>query len=213
MVRMFAYASPQVDIIAQKPTTIAASVFSYFNIRYLMLHGTGGALSYHYLQKVAEAAAGGTPPERQIAALTYSDTFRASGLLRAMGPLKPIPAGSVLAYKVAPPDDPLPFLGIGAGWSPVTNSPDGVERRILGAAEVLIYSARPRDIILTLELTSPAPGRLAISVNGQEQAILELRGGQERHEVALRIASGATPVRLHASDMEIAVRALGIDGD
>ena len=130
-----------------------------------------------------------------------------------MGPLKPIPAGSVLAYKVAPPDDPLPFLGIGAGWSPVTNSPDGVERRILGAAEVLIYSARPRDIILTLELTSPAPGRLAISVNGQEQAILELRGGQERHEVALRIASGATPVRLHASDMEIAVRALGTDGD
>ena len=211
IVRMFAYASPQVDIIAQKPTTIAASVFSYFNIRYLMLHGTGGALSYHYLQKVAEAAAGGAPPERQIAALTYSDTFRASGLLRAMGPLKPIPAGSVLAYKVAPPDDPLPFLGIGAGWSPVTNSPDGVERRILGAAEVLIYSARPRDIILTLELTSPAPGRLAISVNGQEQAILELRGGQERHEVALRIASGATPVRLHASDTEIAVRALGIE--
>ncbi|MGB9632426.1 MAG: hypothetical protein ACPL8I_03795, partial [Chloroflexaceae bacterium] len=210
-VRMFAYAGPQRDIIAQAPATIAASVFSYFNIRYLMLHGTGGALSYHYLQKVAEAAAGGAPPERQIAVLTYSDPFRASGLLRAMGPMKPIPAGSVLAYKVAPPDDPLPFLGIGAGWSPPTASSDGVERRILGEAEVLIYSAHPRDIILTLELTSPAPGRLGVTVNGQEQAILALRGGQERHKVALRITSGATPVHLHAPDMGVAVSSLGIE--
>jgi hypothetical protein len=36
-------------------------------------------------------------------------------------------------------------------------------------------------------------------------------GGQERHEVALRIESGATPVQLHAPDAEVAVRALGIE--
>jgi hypothetical protein len=211
-VRMFAYAKPAPDIIAQAPATIAASVFSYFNIRYLMLHGTGGALSYHYLQKVAEAAAGGAPPERQIAVLTYSDPFRASGLLRAMGPFEPPVTGSVLAYRVVPPDDPLPFLGLGAGWSPPRETPTGVERYISGEAEVLIYSARPRRVMLELNMTSPAEGQLRILVNGVDRPPLALPDGNSRQQFTLDIESGVTRLYLRPSVAgALVVRGVGLE--
>ncbi|MGQ9926536.1 MAG: hypothetical protein ACUVS4_06650 [Chloroflexaceae bacterium] len=194
-VRMFAYAEPAPDIITQEPAKIAASVFSYFNIRYLMLHGTGGALRYTDLQTVAAAAANGVKPQRERSILAYSDTRSASGLLRAMGPLEPVVSGSVLAYRVVPPDDPLPFLGLGEGWSPPRATPSGVERSISEEAEVLIYSARPRRVTLELNLASPGAGTLELRVNGEAQRTLSLPDGNSRQQFTLSIESGMT--RLH----------------
>ncbi len=211
-VRLFAYARPAPDIITQEPAQIAASVFSYFDIRYLMLHGAGGALRYGYLETVAAAAAGGAKPERQHSMLAYSDTRSASGLLRAMGPFEPAVVGSVLAYRVAPPDDPLPFLGIGAGWSSLRETPSGVERAISDEAEVLIYSARPRRVTVELDLTSPRAGRLQWSVNGEGRPTLALPGGMSRQRLTLDIEAGMT--RLHLRPLvagELVVRGVGIE--
>jgi len=210
-IRMFAYAQPALDIIAQDPAEIAASVFSYFNIRYLMLHSAGGALRYGELETVASAAAGGSPPERQVSSLQYSDARSASGLLRAMGPLDQPPAGSVLAYRVLPPTAPLPFLGIGAGWSPPAQGPAGLERRIIDEAELLIYSAAPQQITLTLLLASPAAGELDLSVNDQFLATLALAGGEARHELVLPIEAGLTRLRLDpVAAAPLVVRSLAI---
>ena len=210
-VRLFAYARPAPDIITQEPTTIAASVFSYFNIRYLMLHSAGGALRYGYLETVAAAAAGGAKPERQHSMLAYSDTRSASGLLRAMGPFEPATAGSVLAYRVARPDDPLPFLGIGAGWSPLRETPSGVERSISDEAEVLIYSARARRVTVELDLTSPGAGQLQWSVNGEGQPTLTLPGGSSRKQLTLDIEAGMTRLLLRPLVTgELVVRGVGL---
>ncbi len=210
-VRMFAYAQPAPDIIAQDPAEIAASVFSYFNIRYLMLHSAGGALRYNTLKTVASAAAGGRPPEIQDSSLQYSDTRSASGLLRAMGPLNQQAVGSVLAYRVMPPAAPLPFLGIGAGWSPVVVGAAGPERQIADEAELLIYSATPRQIRLVLLLDSPAAGELDISVNGQAHATLPLAGSEARHELVLPIEAGLTALQLHpVTAAPLVVRSLAI---
>ncbi|NWF80238.1 MAG: hypothetical protein HXY37_09350, partial [Chloroflexi bacterium] len=210
-IRMFAYAQSAPDIIAQDPAEIVASVFSYFNIRYLMLHSAGGALRYNTLKTVALAAAGGNPPEIQDSSLQYSDTRSASGLLRAMGPLDQPPAGSVLAYRVLPPTAPLPFLGIGAGWSPPAQGPAGLERRIIDEAELLIYSAAPQQITLTLLLASPAAGELDLSVNDQFLATLVLAGGEARHELVLPIEAGLTRLRLDpVAAAPLVVRSLAI---
>ncbi len=209
---MFAYAEPAPDIITQKPAEIAASVFSYFNIRYLMLHGAGGALRDGYLQTIAAAAAGGAKPERERSMLASSDTRSASGLLRATGPFEPPVTGSVLAYRVVPPDDPLPFLGIGAGWSPPRKTPAGVERYITDEAEVLIYSARPRKVTLELDLTSPGAGALEVRVNGADRPPLTLPGGNSRQRFTLDIESGATRVHLRPSVAgALVVHGLGLE--
>lgn len=210
-IRMFAYAQPAPDIIAQDPAEIAASVFSYFDIRYLMLHSAGGALRYGELETVASAAAGGSPPEREVSSLRYSDARSASGLLRAMGPLEQPPAGSVLAYRVMPPALPLPFLGIGAGWSPPEPGRSGVERQIADEAELLIYSAAPQQITLVLLLDSPAAGELDISVNDQPYTTLALAGGEARHELVLPIEAGLTRLWLHpVTAAPLVVRSLAI---
>ena len=211
-VRMFAYAEPAPDIITQEPAQIAASVFSYFNIRYLMLHGAGGALRYADLQTVAAAAANGAKPEREHSILAYSDTRSASGLLRAMGPFEPAISGSVLAYRVVPPDDPLPFLGLGEGWSPPRATPSGVERSISDEAEVLIYSARPRRVTLDLNLASPGAGALELRVNGAAQRTLTLPDGSSRQQFTLYIESGMT--RLHLRPFvagPLVVRGVGLE--
>ncbi|MCX7789811.1 MAG: hypothetical protein N2378_04155, partial [Chloroflexaceae bacterium] len=211
-VRMFAYAGPQRDIITQEPARIAASVFSYFNIRYLMLHGAGGALRYGYLRTVAAAAAGGARPEHERSMLAYSDTRSASGLLRAMGPFEPPVASSVLAYRVVPPDDPLPFLGLGAGWSPPRENPAGVERYISDEAEVLIYSARPRRVTVELDLASPGAGQLQVSVNGAARPPLALPGGSSRQQFTLDIESGVTRLYLRPSVAgALVVRGVGLE--
>lgn len=210
-IRMFAYAQPAPDIIAQDPAEIAASVFSYFDIRYLMLHSAGGTLRYSELETVALAAADGSPPEIQDSSLQYSDTRSASGLLRSMGPLDQPPAGSVLAYRVMPPATPLPFLGIGAGWSPPAQSPAGLERQITAEAELLIYSAAPQQITLTLLMSSPAAGELDISVNGQAHTTLALAGGEAHHELVLPIEAGITRLLLHpVAAAPLVVRSLAI---
>ncbi|MFQ3664212.1 MAG: hypothetical protein SNJ69_17690, partial [Chloroflexaceae bacterium] len=210
-VRMFAYARPAPDIITQEPTTIAASIFSYFNIRYLMLHSAGGALRYGYLETVAAAAAGGVKPERERSMLAYSDTRSASSLLRAMGPFEPATVGSVLAYRVAPPADPQPFLGIGTGWSPPVAIPGGAERRILGEAEVLIYSARARTVTVELDLTSAGAGQLQWSVNGEGQPTLALPGGSSRKQLTLDIEAGMTRLLLRPLVAgELVVREVGL---
>ncbi|MCS6880799.1 MAG: hypothetical protein RMK84_11805 [Oscillochloridaceae bacterium] len=211
-VRMFAYAEPAPDIITQEPARIAASVFSYFNIRYLMLHSAGGALRYGDLQTIAAAAAGGAKPRREPSMLAYSDTRSASGLLRAMGPFEPPVTGSVLAYRVVPPDDPLPFLGLGGGWSPPRVTPAGVERYISDEAEVLIYSARPRRVTLELDLTSPVAGQLEVRVNGANRVPLSLPDGRSRQRFILDIESGMT--RLHLRPLAagaLVVRGVGLE--
>lgn len=213
-VRMFAYVRPAPDIIAQAPTEIAASVFSFFNIRYLMLHSAGGALRYTDLLDVAAAAADGARPERLTLVQTFVDARSASRLQRAMTPADPPPSGSVLVYKVAPPADPLPFLGIGAGWSPVMETPEGVMRAIEHEAELLIYSAQPRTLVLDLDLLSPGVGQLNVSVDRRLSQTLDLRGGAQRHRMTLTIASGVTHLWLKPEVTgPLAVRSVGIVGD
>jgi hypothetical protein len=95
IVQAFAYARITPDISGQDYAEIAPSVFSYFNIRYLILHSDGGALRDERLIQLAQAAAGGAEPERIT-----------------------IPLRTFLIYRTATPNEPVPFLGFGSGWSP-----------------------------------------------------------------------------------------------
>ncbi|WP_174714055.1 hypothetical protein [Candidatus Viridilinea mediisalina] len=201
-VRMFAYAQPAPDIIAQAPAEIASSVFRYFNIRYLMLHSVGGALRYEELEQVARAASvEGRPVARETAALRTSDASRASGLLRAPFTIEQPAAGSVLAYRVAPPSEPLPFLGIGSGWSAPLVAGASVERQMSDAmAELVIYSAEAQTVLFSIESTGT--GQLELRVAGVTLSTLELHPTATPHHVELSIPRGATQLWLHASHPE-----------
>lgn len=142
MIRMFAYASPAPDIVGHNARQIASSVFSYFNIRYLILHSEGGAMRYNTTVRVAQAAANDVPPRTEK-----------------------IPGKSFYVYRVVPPSDPLPFLGVGTGWSEPEPLPRGAVLRSIqhDEAELLIYSAIPRNVTLNIRLHSEGSGMLHLS--------------------------------------------------
>jgi hypothetical protein len=182
LVRVFAYAQELPDIVAQDPHAIASSVFSYFNIRYLMLHSTGGALRYNDLLPIAQAAAGGVPPR---------------------------PVDWLLVYRVAPPTEPLPFLGLGAGWSaPEPQNNGGAVRRIAGPAELFIYSALPRRA--TLELQLRGAGRLHVSVEGRALVPLEEEAGQEKLRIQLEVPQGHMRLLLEPEEGGVVVESVDL---
>ncbi len=175
MLRMLAYAQPAYDIIGQDPLEIASSMFSYFHVRYLTLHGDGGALRYNTLLRVARAAAGGVAPE-QIE----------------------VPDSSFLVYRVQSPAEPLPFLGIGQGWSEPVVQPDGVvQRQIAEAAELLIYSAHPHDVTVAFRLHSPGAGAVRLSANGHPLPPVALQAGINDLQVPLTLTESVTRLELH----------------
>lgn len=211
LMRMYAYAQPAPDIIVQDDQALAASIFSYFDIRYLMLHSAGGALHYAPMRDVALAAAANQAPRTELSLLRYSDARRASGLLRAWTPFTQPSVGSVLAYRIVPPTDPQPFLGLGAGWSPPTERADGagVERQMQHEAEMLVFSAQPQTATLHLDVVSPSPGRLELLEADTPLASFELRPGPAQQQVALTIPAGTTTLRLrYEGDAALVVRAL-----
>ncbi len=198
LIRMFAYAQPAYDVIGQRPTEIASSVFDYFNIRYVMLHSTGGALRYNTLLRVAQAAANGESPREEVATVLPSDARTASGLRRTFGRIIPQAAGSVLVYRVQSPAEPLPFLGIGQGWSEPVVQPDGVvQRQIAEAAELLIYSAHPHDVTVAFRLHSPGAGAVRLSANGHPLPPVALQAGINDLQIPLVLAESVTRLELH----------------
>lgn len=200
IMRQLAFAAPAPDIVGRDYDRIAASVFSYFDIRYLTLHSTGGALRYNTLLRIAAAAAGGAEPRRDVASVVAPDAFGASGLRRSFTAQNEVPSGTVLIYKVAPPADPVPFLGVGAGWGEPQPAANGaVTRTAAGEAELILYSARGGETSLTLEVTAAPPGPLVISAGDTTVAQVELDGGAQQIEVPLSVQPGATTLRLAAT--------------
>lgn len=176
LVRLYTSAEPVYDIIGQEFTEIAPSVFSYFNIRYLLLHSEGGALSYHVLRQAAQAAAGGGDPQ-QIS----------------------IPGRSFLVYRVEPPAEPLPFLGIGAGWSPAERRANGaVVRSLREAGEILVYTAVPGQATLHVWLhrDNQAAGLLHPQINGEPLPQQPIAAGEQRLAIPLQLEAGVTRVQL-----------------
>jgi hypothetical protein len=206
ILRQFAFAEPAPDIIAQDPQRIAASVFDYFDIRYVLLHSDGGALRYGALPAIAQAAAGGMAPIEQGGTTVVPDARGASGLIRSLGPGRLEPAGSLLIYEVVPPEDPRPFLGIGPGWAaPVVAADGSVSRQLDGSGEIVIYSAIDRRL------------RLSIDVVEQNGAATLYRGEDilARHEpgsgplhVTLDISAGESRLRLAGNAV---VRGIGVE--
>ncbi|MFP4438579.1 MAG: hypothetical protein ACLFVO_15150, partial [Chloroflexaceae bacterium] len=192
VIQLFAYVEPVYDIDGQDRKEIAASVFSYFNIRYLILHSDGGALRYNTLLEVAEAAAGENEPL-----------------------LVQIPDRSFIVYQVAPPEEPLPFIGIGDGWSaPEVLSEDEVQRRIQSAAEIFIYSAKPRDVVLKLQLYSTNAGQLNVMRDEDEALVLDTEAGEQLLQVPLEVRAGKTRFLLRPDEMgDVIVRSVDLQVD
>ncbi len=198
LLRELAYAQPAPDIIRQDTLEIAASVLSFFDIRYVLLHSTGGALRYNALVTIGEAVSDGATPTPHISALVHSDARNATGLRRTWGRIQPEPAGSVLVYPVVAPADPLPFLGIGQGWSEPVVQPDGVvQRQIAEAAELLIYSAQPHDVTVAFRLHSPGAGAVRLSANGHPLPPVALQAGINDLQVPLTLTESVTRLGLH----------------
>lgn len=184
LVRALANAQDEPDIVAQNPQQIAASVFSYFNIRYLMLHSTGGALRYGDLTRIAGAAAAGAPPR---------------------------PVDWMLRYTVAAPERPLPFIGLGAGWGAAAPTGDGgATRAVAGTATLTVYSARPLRTTLTLDLTSAAFGALQVRVSGRDLSPFPLKPGPQTLRVPLDLPAGETPIVLQPDGGALTVRAVDL---
>jgi hypothetical protein len=197
VMRQLAFAEPAPDIVGRDIDRIAASVFAYFDIRYLTLHSTGGALRYNTLLRIASAAAGGAEPRRDVSSVVAPDAFGASGLRRSFVAQNELPAGTVLIYRVAPPAEPVPFLGVGPGWGEPQPRENGVvTRTAAGPAELVLYSARGGAATLSLEVAAAAPGPLVISAGDAVVAQVELSGGAQRVEVALDAQPGATTLQL-----------------
>lgn len=200
LIRMFAYAEPAPDIIAQDMPTIAASVFDYFDIRYVMLHSAGGALQNPLMEEVAQAAAGEAEPRREGATFVASDARSASGLLRPLTLGDQQPAGAVLTYRVVPPSDPLPFLGIGEGWeAPEVHDAQIVRTMQADAATIVIYSAKPRQVTLTMTLTAPAAQNLQVAIGATTLTTIPLEAGRQTVQVPLDLEAGKTEVVLRTT--------------
>ena len=198
LIQVLAYAQPAPDIVAQEPTEIAASVLSYFNVRYLLLHSEGGALRYHGVQQIAAAAAENADPAMQLSSIVASDARGASTLLRRWGRVAAQPpSGQVLIYEVVPPREPQPFIGIGAGWSkPQAQAGETVARELAQPGELVLYSAVPRSAQLTLQLTSAQSGQVTIKVGEEEARLYTLQAGAQQLMLPLELPTGATPLTI-----------------
>jgi hypothetical protein len=198
MIQELAYARPVQDIVAQDSAEIAASVLSYFNIRYLILHSEGGALRYHDMQRIAEAAAAYVSPLSQKSSVIASDARGASTLIRRWGIVETQPTtGSVLTYTVATPRDPLPFVGIGAGWSKVQLQADEQPvRELRGPGELFLYSAQPRSLQLELRFSSAQSSQLRITVGDGDSRSYAVQPGAQQLLVPLDLPAGATRLTL-----------------
>jgi hypothetical protein len=194
MIQELAYAQPARDIVAQDSAEIAASVLSYFNVRYLILHSEGGALRYAGMQRIAEAAAGGVSPEAQLSSVIASDARGASTLIRRWGTIEiQPPSGSILIYTVAPPGQPLPFLGIGAGWSrPRLQADERPVRDLNGPGELIVYSAQPQPAQLDLRFSSARSGQITIAVGAGAAKSYQVQPGEQRLSLPLELPAGAT---------------------
>jgi hypothetical protein len=186
IIRLAALARPAPDIITQNFEQIAPSVFSYFNIRYLMLHSDGGALRYGPLLRIARAAAGGAEPERVVR-----------------------PDSSFFVYRVVKPGTPLPFLGIGNGWAEPQPRGDGTTFRALPhRAELLIYSAVPRAVDLDLRLQSQAGGELRLWLDGRELPALHMAQTGQHLQLHIDVDAGQHTLTLQpAHDGDVVMQA------
>ncbi|NCC35961.1 MAG: hypothetical protein EOM24_28690 [Chloroflexia bacterium] len=180
LLRMFAYARPEPDIIVADPAEIAASVFSYFDVRYLMLHGEGGALRYNTLVRVAQAASDGPPEQIEI------------------------PGSSFLRYRLAEPANPVPFLGLGTGWSePVGTT--SVERQFHERASLIVYSSEQHEVVLEMDVISPAAGTLRLTLGEEKPDPIRLEPGLQPLRIPLRIVPGKIHLLLE-SEQPLIVR-------
>jgi hypothetical protein len=219
VLRILAYAKPAPDIIQQDVTAIAPSVFDYFNIRYLMLHSTGGAFRYPTVTQIAEVAAGGPPLYRDVAFVKASDNRGASGLRRSFWLGDQESYGSVLVYRLPPPATTVPFLGVGAGWGEPTLA-DGrsvaavleqatwserlywldeqpVSRTMSQSAQLTVYSAEARRIRLHLRLEAERAGRLRLhETEGAQRAEWTLQPGMQTVRIELSVRPGKTVLQL-----------------
>ena len=159
LLQAFAAAQPRADIITQAPEAIAASVFHYFKIRYLLLHSAGGALRDPWLERVARAAAHGEPEVFGESGLAR-DARTSSRLRRTFGHVALDPGSDVLLYRLQEPEVPVPFLGLGPGWSVPLERGDQAARRIETAAEVAIYSTQRQRVDFELVLVSTRSGSI-----------------------------------------------------
>ncbi|WP_129626758.1 hypothetical protein [Candidatus Oscillochloris fontis] len=201
IIRILAYARPAPDIVDQDMTTIAPSVFSYFNIRYLMLHSAGGALRLPEMQMIASAAACGAEPRQEVAEVQTSDASRASGLRRSFVLGDQPPAGAVLTYRVATPADPQPFVGIGAGWSaPETHGDQTVRWIAQDRAILVIYSAKPRRVALQIDLEAEQTGSLRLLLGEETMLHQNLTAGPQPIRVVLDLPAGRNEVVVEVED-------------
>ncbi len=199
IMRLLAYAQPAPDIVAQDMTRIAPSVFSYFNIRYLLLHSAGGALRMPEMQAVASAAAGGAAPLREVSEVETSDASRASGLRRSFWLGNQQTVGAVLTYTVMTPSDPLPFVGIGAGWSaPQTEAGRTVRRIEQDRATLVIYSAKARRVELQIDLVAEQATQMRIALGAETLLSQELPAGSQPIRVGLDLPAGRSEVVLQS---------------
>ncbi|MDW8144736.1 MAG: hypothetical protein RMJ48_00305 [Roseiflexaceae bacterium] len=219
VLRVLAYAKPAPDIIQQDMAAIAPSVFSYFNVRYLMLHSAGGALRYSNMTRIAETAAGGPPLYRDVAFVKASDNRAASGLRRSFWLGDQEAYGSVLVYRLSPPATTVPFLGIGAGWDsplladgrPVNTvveistwdndlswlDQQPVSRLLARPAQLMVYSSEARRIRLHLRLEAEHAGRLQLGeLSGEQRAEWTLQPGTQTVHVDLSLRPGKTILHL-----------------
>ncbi|WP_129676426.1 hypothetical protein [Candidatus Chloroploca sp. Khr17] len=180
LLRMFAYARSEPDIIVADPTAIAPSVFGYFDVRYLMLHGEGGALRYNTLVRVAQAASDGPPEQIEI------------------------PGSSFLRYHLAEPANPVPFLGLGEGWSDLVGT-TSVERQFHEQASLIVYSSAPHEVVLEMDVISPVAGTLRLTLGGDSMQQISLKPGVQLLRIPLRIVPGETHLLLE-SEQSLTVR-------
>ncbi|EFO80014.1 hypothetical protein OSCT_2099 [Oscillochloris trichoides DG-6] len=201
LLRTFAYAQPAPDILDEDLRQLAPSILSYFNIGYLNLHSAGGALQYNELEPLASAAAAGAAPRISDASFIASDARRASGLRRSFTLGDQPPAGAVLTYRIATPADPLPFLGIGPGWSAPETLDDQTVRWITqDRASLLIYSAQPRRVALQIDLVAEHAGRIRLMLGAETLISQELVAGSQPIRVVLDLPAGRNEVVVEVQD-------------
>jgi hypothetical protein len=235
ILRVLAYAKPTPDIIEQEMEIIAPSVFHYFNIRYLMLHSTGGALRYGRMTRIAEAVAGNQPPLRDVAFVKASDNFTASGLRRSFWLGNQESYGSVLVYRTSTPTTTVPFIGVGSGWDEPRLADgrsvrevldqatwtdklgwlerEAVSRTFSQAAHLTVYSSELCRILLLLRLEAEGAGRLLLQdLEGDQRAEWALEAGMQTVSVELRLRPGKTTLQLVSQESK-PLRVWGVNLD
>lgn len=216
--RVLSFSKPAPDVIKQDMAAIAPSVLHYFNIRYLILHSAGGALRYEQVVRLAEAV-GKEPIYREVAFVKASDNRTASVIRRSFWLTNQESAGSASVYRMIPPHDPIPFLGIGKGWDEPRLS-DGrsvngvleqltwndplswldqaeVSRTITGPAQLFVYSAEPRRVRLTIRYQADQVGHLVVDqFTSDQQLTYPIQVGTQTISIETDIQSGKNIVQL-----------------